>query len=147
MITVVRDKFPGLAACFNDARALRELMPDAINLYVKEFGWCAHCEPSVRSIPIFLVGRGRDEFVAEFRDKALSGPQTGFPKGADGSTGDIIRHTFQRVSILPCSSPVQHSFGDFFHPERTLPTGCALTAALVGVEFVNVVEGATDVSS
>jgi hypothetical protein len=95
MITVVRDKFPGLAACFNDARALRELMPDAIDLYVKEFGWCAHCESSVRSIPIFLVGRGRDEFIAEFRDKALSGPRTGF----------------------------------------------------VCVEFVNVVEGATDVSS
>ncbi len=95
MITVVRDKFPGLAACFNDARALRELMPDAFDLYVKEFGWCAHCESSVRSIPIFLVGRGRDEFIAEFRDKALSGPRTGF----------------------------------------------------VCVEFVNVVEGATDVSS
>ena len=40
------------------------------------------------------VTGGRDEFVAEFGDKTLSWPRTGFAKSADRSTGDIIRHTF-----------------------------------------------------
>ncbi len=56
MVAVVGDKFSGLSARFNDARALWELIPDAVDLNVEEFGWCAHRESSVvsGSVPISL---------------------------------------------------------------------------------------------
>src|SRR6516162_2488298 len=140
MIAIVWDEFSGLAACFDDACALRELMPDAINLDVQEFGWCAHRKLLVRTCPIFLTGRFRDKVVSEFRDKALSRPRAGFAKCADGSARYIIGHAFERISILLCSSAMQHSLGDLLHPKRSFPAWSALAAALVSVEFVDIVQ-------
>src|SRR6516165_2841785 len=121
MIAIVRNEFSGLATCFDDACALWELMPDAINLDVQEFGWCAHRKLLVRSSRIFVAGRFRDKVVSELRDKALSRPRTGFPKGADGPARDIVSHAFEGVGILHCCSSKQHSLGDFLHPKRSFP--------------------------
>src|ERR1700751_1828690 len=140
MIAIVWNEFSGLAACFDDACALWELMPDAINLDVQEFGWCAHRKLSVRSSPIFLAGRFRDKVLSEFRNKALGRPGTGFSKGADGSARDIIVHVFEGVSILLCCSSMQHSLGDLLHPKRSFPAWGALATALVSVELVDVVQ-------
>src|SRR5271170_5952439 len=125
MVTVVGDELPRLSACLDDARALLELMPDTVDLHVEKFGWCAHGELSVvsRSVPISFAPCSRRKLVPELGDEALGRPRAGFAKGTNRPSGDIVGHTFQRVGVLLGATPMKHSLGDFFHPERAFPTG------------------------
>src|ERR1700693_697238 len=144
MLTVVRDKLSRLSACLNDTRTFLELMPDTVHLDVQEFVWCAHCESSVisrcRTVPICLPICSRNELHPKFGEEALGRPRASFPECTDCPSGDVVRHALQCIGVLFNAASMEHPLGDFLHPKRTFTAGCALTAALVCVALVDVVQ-------
>ena len=86
----------------------------------------------------FVARRG--EFFREFFDETLRRPGAGFAEGADGSAGDVVGDGLERVRILHDAAAEQHAVGDLLHPERAFAARRALAAALVRVEFVDVVQ-------
>ncbi len=81
-----------------------------------------------------------EELVAEFGDEGLSGPGAGFAEGADGLACDVICDAEESVGVLGDSAALEHTGGDFFHPEGAFAAGGALAAGFMGVELVDVGE-------
>src|SRR5260370_8562832 len=109
MVAVVRHKFSGLSACFNDTSTLFELVPDAVDLNVEKFGWCAHGESSVVSRPIFisLFAGGRSKIISKLCDKTFSRPPPGFSQCPHIPPPDFFPHPLNRVPpFFPPPLPV-----------------------------------------
>src|SRR5947209_13029456 len=86
----------------------------------------------------FLCARGK--LLWKFLDKTLGWPRACFAESADRTPRDVVANGLERFRIFHNSAATQHAVGDFLHPKRTLPTGCALATAFVRVELVDVVQ-------
>src|SRR5260370_36927027 len=110
MVAVVRHKFSGLSACFNDTSTLFELVPDAVDLNVEKFGWCAHGESSVVSRPIFisLFAGGRSKLISKICDKNFSMPPTRLSQCTKCSPSDVSPDPLYRFPVLLYASSLVH---------------------------------------
>ena len=68
-------------------------------------------------------------------------PGAGFTEGADGAAGDVVGDVFEVLRIVGACALVDDAGGDLGHPEAAFAAGGALSAAFVGVELVQVVQG------
>src|SRR5204863_9622111 len=84
--------------------------------------------------------RASSEFFGKFLNKTLCRPGTSFAKSANCAPGNVVADRFERLRIYGDTAAAQHSVGDFLHPERAFPARCALAAALVRIELVDVIE-------
>lgn len=94
MVTIVRDEFASLGACFDHPGSFWELMPYAIDLYVQKFCESTHNLESIlpgRGAILYGVGR---KFITKLGDKALSRPRARLAKSANRSSCDVIRDAF-----------------------------------------------------
>src|SRR5665213_38072 len=85
---------------------------------------------------LHLDGEGLWEFCQE----ALHRPGAGFAKGTDRAARDIVSHIQECGGILCNPITCQHPGGHFVHPETSLAARCALSAALVSIELIEVIE-------
>jgi hypothetical protein len=106
---------------------------------------------SINSSDVYSGGRGGGmgfwarvaNSSGNFFDKTLRRPRAGFAKCANGAPRDVVADGFQCFRIFDHAAAAQHAVGDFLHPKRAFPAGCALAAALVRVKLVDVVQAQT----
>src|ERR1022692_4626885 len=89
--------------------------------------------------PALLLGVGL-ELVAELADEALRRPCACLAERADRPARDLVGYALQERAVLRTRIAVHHARRDPLHPERALPAGRALAAALVGVGLELVAE-------
>ena len=86
-----------------------------------------------------VSGRASQILREIFRQNFASA-KTGFAKCADSAPRDVVANRLQCVRIFNYAAAAQHAVGDFLHPKRAFPAGCALAAALMRIKLVDVVQ-------
>src|SRR4029077_11068693 len=80
------------------------------------------------------------EFLGKLRQETLSGPRASLSKRANRASRNVIRHALESVRVARPALPAEHSRGYFRHPDTSLRARGALSATLIGIKLIQVIE-------